>query len=115
MRKIMLTAAAALVSAALLPAPHAGAMMLSSTNAIRSAAGATQSIENVVCYGNGWRGPGIYPGWFRPACNPWTQAYVAVPEYVPAAPVYAAPTYPGPRRCWVRTAPDNNSGYWAQC
>jgi hypothetical protein len=68
-------------------------------------------VENVACYGFGWRGWGIYPGWFRPAC-----AYVA-PGYVVTAPVYApvAPVYPTAGRCWVPPGPDGRPGYWAAC
>ena len=114
MRNFVVTSVAAVIASAALSLPPAAAMTLGSAEAIRSTVNDARSIENVICYGYGWRGPGIYPGWFRPACNPIAQAYVA-PEYVPAAPIYAAPAYAGPRRCWVQTAPDRNVGYWAAC
>jgi hypothetical protein len=74
-------------------------------------------IEKVVCYGYGWRGWGVYPGWLRPAC---TGAYAA-PGYVvpgpavaaPAVVVPVAPVAPAMGRCWV--APDGRQGYWAAC
>jgi hypothetical protein len=71
--------------------------------------------ENAACYGFGWRGWGVYAGWFRPAC---AGAWVT-PGYVVPAPVYApavvAPAYPAAGRCWVPPGPDGRPGYWAAC
>jgi hypothetical protein len=109
MRKLVLTVAAALptLAAALLVSPGAMAMMPGVTNAVRS-------IEKVACYGYGWRGWGIYPGWY-PACDR-LPVYVT-PEYVAPAPVYVAPApaYPAPRRCWVQPGADGRQGYWQAC
>jgi hypothetical protein len=103
--------AAAIACVALVASLQAHAMSLGSAATMRSAANEASSVETVLCYGFGWRGWGWYPGWFRPACN---GAYAA-PAVVPAAPVYAEPAYPAPRRCWVQTDPDRNVGYWAAC
>jgi hypothetical protein len=73
-----------------------------------------KAVEDVACFGYGWRGWGVYPGWFRPAC---TGAYVA-PDYVAPAPAYVpayAPAYPAAGRCWVPPGPDGRPGYWAAC
>jgi hypothetical protein len=81
--------------------------------AVRPASNSLNAVENVACYGFGWRGWGVYPGWFRPAC---AGAWVA-PGYVVAAPVYApvAPVYPAAGRCWIPPGPDGRPGYWAVC
>ena len=81
--------------------------------AIRVATGALKPIDYVACYGFGWRGWGVYPGWLRPACA--GAVYVA-PGYVAAAPVYPAPVpaYPAPHQCWVQTDP-RGFGYWGTC
>jgi hypothetical protein len=78
---------------------------------IRVATGALRKIGYVACYGFGWRGWGVYPGWLRPACA-GGPVYVA-PGYLAAAPVYPVPTpaYPAPRRCWVQADP-RSYGYW---
>jgi hypothetical protein len=77
----------------------------------RTAAADNVKAEKVACYGFGWRGWGVYPGWFRPAC---AGAYVT-PGYVVPAPVYApAVVAPAPGRCWV-APPDGRPGYWAAC
>ena len=96
---------AAILPAAVSTSPLAGAP-LQAAAAVRSAAGNLGMTEQVACYGFGWRGWGIYPGWY-PACNR--------PLY--AAPVYAAPDYPvpAPGRCWVPPTPDGRPGYWATC
>jgi len=84
------------------------AMPLSVT---RSAAAGIDQIEAVACYGFGWRGWGVYPGWFRPACN----GAFAAPPYPAPSPTYAVPVYPTANRCWVPPAPDGRPGYWAAC
>jgi hypothetical protein len=74
----------------------------------------SSKAEDVACYGFGWRGWGVYPGWFRPACA----GAGAAPGYVvPAVPAYApvAPVYPAAGRCWVAPQPDGRPGYWAAC
>ena len=117
-RKIMrslvftVTAAAALWPAGLMTSSDVGAAPLPSATYFRSAADQLNMDEKVVCYGFGWRGWGVYPGWFRPAC---AGAYGA-PAYVVPAPDYlAAPVYPAANRCWVRPGRDGRPGYWASC
>lgn len=117
MRKFILAFAriAALLPAGLMASSPLSAGPLPSQAAIRSVGDNLDAAENVLCYGFGWRGWGVYPGWFRPAC---TGVYVAPGYVVPApayAPVYAAPAYLAANRCWIPPGPDGRPGYWAAC
>jgi hypothetical protein len=116
MRKFVLAFAgiAAFLPAGLISSPLSAAPLPSIT-AGRSVDDNIEAVEKVVCYGFGWRGWGVYPGWFRPAC---TGAYLAPDYVVPApvyAPVYTAPVYPAANRCWIPPGPDGRPGYWAAC
>jgi hypothetical protein len=127
MRYRLLAGTAAMILPALMRSPSATAMTLGDVSAMRSAIEATTPVEK-ACWGFGWRGWGWYPGWFRPACGgayvaPVAPAYVApayvAPAYVAPDAAYAAPAPvpppAGPRKCWVQSDPDRNSGYWAAC
>ena len=110
-RTVRLAAAAAILPASLMASSPLGAAPIAPPAA--AAADHSPPAEKVICYGYGWRGWGVYPGWLRPAC---TGAYV-VPGYVAAPvypPAYAGPAYP-PGRCWVAPSPDGHPGYWAAC
>src|ERR1700681_2681342 len=104
MRKLALTVAAVLPTfvAASLVSPRALATVPGATDAVRPAIDSLEPIEKAACYGYGWRGWGVYPGWY-PACD--RLPLYATPEYVAPAPAYVVPTpgYPAPRRCWVQT------------
>jgi hypothetical protein len=102
------TLAAALILGAF-ASPLAGATPLGPPGAVRLGLDQLRKIENVACYGHGWRGYGIYPGWY-PACYQAVPVY-PLPGYVVPAPV----TPPAPGRCWVATGPDARSGYWRAC
>lgn len=102
MRKQTFYALAAISIGSFTPA----AAMPSNPDAMRQAANQVSGTESVACYGFGWRGWGIYPGWY-PAC--YRVAPVYAPGYVVAAPAYRA----GP--CWVPTSPDGRAGYWKAC
>lgn len=103
--------------AAILAMSSAQAMGPNAARSLGAAAATLAPAESVACYGFGWRGWGVYPGWLRPAC--WGAAYAPPGYVVGAAPVYAvpAPIYPAPapQRCWVQTDPARNYGYWAAC
>jgi hypothetical protein len=93
----------------------AGPLKWTPTAEVRQVDERLKVAENVVCYGFGWRGWGIYAGWFRPACS---GAWVA-PAYVVPAPVYA-PAYvgsvhPAANPCWIPSGPDGRPGHWAAC
>lgn len=111
---LRLIAAAAILPASLIASSPLGATPIAPlAAAARPAVDESPPVAKVICYGFGWRGWGIYPGWFRPAC---TGAYV-VPGYVAAPvypPAYAGPAYP-PGRCWVPPSPEGRPGYWAAC
>src|SRR6266700_8215587 len=102
MRKLALTIATATLLLTALAAPGDAQPTMAGPS-IRVATGTLTTIDYVACYGFGWRGWGVYPGWLRPACAGGA-VYVA-PGYVAAAPVYPAPTYPAPHQCWVQTDP----------
>jgi hypothetical protein len=117
MRKFVLASAgiAVFLPVGLIALSPLSAGSLPSITAARPVVDILDAVENVVCYGFGWRGWAVYPGWFRPAC---TGAYVA-PGYVVPTPVYA-PAYPGPvypaaNRCWIPPGPDGRPGYWTAC
>ena len=105
MRKQTFYALAAILIGSFTPA----AAMPGNPDAIRPALGQFVQTETVACYGYGWRGWGIYPGWY-PAC--YRVAPVYAPGYVVAAP--AAPAPPPPGQCWV-ASPDGRGGYWKAC
>ena len=113
MRKLAFTATVLLATAAAAGSAHA--MGPNAARSLGAAAATLASAEPVACYGFGWRGWGVYPGWLRPAC--WGGAYAPPAYVVGAAPVYAAPVYAAPatQRCWVQTDPARNYGYWAAC
>jgi hypothetical protein len=78
-------------------------------------AGDDLTVEKVLCWGYGWRGWGLYPGWFRPACaNAWAAPgyVVPAPAYVPG---YVAPAVPAAAPCWVPPGRNGQPGYWAAC
>jgi hypothetical protein len=106
---------AALLSPALVASSSVSAWPLPVAAAVQPAGDGLKVVEDVACLGYGWRGWGLYPGWFRPAC---TGAYVA-PDYVTPAPAYVpayvAPVYPAAGRCWVPPGPDGRPGYLAAC
>jgi hypothetical protein len=73
-------------------------------------------VDNVACWGYGWRGWGVYPGWLRPACTgAWTAPGYVVPAPTIVAPVVVAPVTPGANRCWSPSGPDGRPGHWAAC
>jgi hypothetical protein len=114
MQKLALTLVAMVELLAAGLSRPAQAMMPVEARAAQSMANNLPLAETVACYGYGWRGWGVYPGWY-PACNRvvyGAPAYAA-PAPVYAAPVYAAPAYPSPRQCWVQASDGN--GYWTAC
>jgi hypothetical protein len=120
MHTLAVTIAAAALSLTALTAPgDAQPTIAGAGPSIRVATGALEKIDYVACYGFGWRGWGVYPGWLRPACAGGA-VYVApgyvAPGYVAAAPVYPAPApaYQTPHQCWVQTDP-RGYGYWGAC
>lgn len=105
MRTSTLTLAVTAAAGTLALAP-AAAFTGADPSAIRSALAATSPVVNVACWRYGWRGWGLYPGWF---CDPLyaAPAYVAPPVY--DAPNYIpAPVYGPPARCWI-------DGRWRAC
>jgi hypothetical protein len=100
MKKFTFAVAAAIGATNVMPA---AALTAANPAPIRLAVEATSRVENVACLRYGWRGYGLYPGWF---CGP----YVAPPAYpVYAGPYYApAPVYTPPPRCWI-------NGRWRVC
>jgi hypothetical protein len=102
MQKRTFYALAAILIGSLTPV----AAMPGNPDAIRLALEQLAPVKTVACYGFGWRGWGIYPGWY-PACYP------VAPVYAPGY-VVAAPAYP-PGRCWVSGSPDGRGGYWKAC
>jgi hypothetical protein len=105
MRTFALTLVVALATGTLDVAP-AAAFTGPDPAGIRSALASTNPVESVACWGYGWRGWGLYPGWF---CGP----IYAAPAYV-APPAYGAPYYPPtavdgpPAQCWI-------DGRWRRC
>src|SRR6476619_831553 len=71
----------ALVAIVIASVPPAGAMP-SNAGTMRQAAEQVSDTESVACYGFGWRGWGIYPGWY-PACSRVAPVYA--PGYLVAA------------------------------
>ncbi len=117
MRKFVLAfaATAALLPAGLMASSPASAGPLPPAASVRLVGDSPEVAEKVICYGFGWRGWGVYAGWFRPAC---TGAWAA-PAYVVPAPVYApayvGPVHPAANRCWIPPGPDGRPGHWATC
>jgi hypothetical protein len=103
------------VAAGLMASSPLSAGPLPPAAAVRQVDNNLNVVENVVCYGFGWRGWGIYAGWFLPAC---TGVWVA-PAYVVPAPVYppayVPPAEPAANRCWIPPGPDGRPGRWAAC